>query len=374
MSFEAGPLSLLICPLRNPLPEDFLARFAANSGGRLDDVKDEPVLGWVSGRHLLESEINESTCICGGHVSMNLRKVERKIPPQLLNAMCRRDELAWSLANDQPIVPRKKRKEIKEEAIERMLPKMPPTISATAFAIDRTRNILYFAGTSLAQFDAFVVEFTRALGMDCEPVPVSVEEWMLELFQKSANDLPDISFTDKKGAGDEPQPGRDFLTWLWFETEQNGGRLHHDEFGDFVLSLEGPLTLAFSPGKTKDPELAGSGESVIKKGNPMLSAEAKASLSGGKKLRKAKLMLARGDADKWTFSFDADTFAFNGLSLPEGEEMELNARFEERIFLINILYEVMKAYFRRFVESVSGDRLTETQAALRQWVKDRESL
>ena len=59
MSFEAGTTALLICPLASELPEDFLERFAKYSAGRLDDVKEDPVVGWVSGRHLLENEINE---------------------------------------------------------------------------------------------------------------------------------------------------------------------------------------------------------------------------------------------------------------------------------------------------------------------------
>ena len=80
MSFETGSISLMICPLRNPLPEDYLARFAKYSAGKLDDVKDEPVMGWVSGRHLLENRIDETTSMCGGFPYLNLRKTERKVP------------------------------------------------------------------------------------------------------------------------------------------------------------------------------------------------------------------------------------------------------------------------------------------------------
>ena len=66
-----------------------------------------------------------------------------------------------------------------------------------------------------------------------------------------------------------------------------------------------------------------------------MSAEAKAALAVGKKLRKAKILMARGDADKWSFTFDADTFTITGLTLPETEEMELNARFEERVIFLD---------------------------------------
>lgn len=372
MSFEAGSTALLICPLSGELPDDFLACFAKYKAGRLDDVKDEPVLGWVSGRHLLEYEINEATSICGGHLYINLRKAERKIPAQLLNAICRREELAYMQANDSIVVPRKQKKEIKEKAMEDNLMKMPPSISATPVVVDRNNGVLYFGSASATQFDVFIAEFMRAVNV--EPVPVSPNEWMEKLFHKSESDIPQLTFTGERGTEDEPMPGRDFLTWLWYCAEQDPLVCKHPKHGEIALAVMGPLTFAFSPAKAKDPELSGAGESVVKKGNPMSSAEAKAALQVGKKLRKAKIMLARGDAEKWAFTFDADTFAFTGLTLPEGEEMELNARMEERIGFLNILHEVMREYFRIYIESLEGGSLANTEKKIRLWAEERDSL
>lgn len=374
MSFESGSVPVLICPMRNPLPEDFLERLNAASAGRLDDVKADPVIGWVSGRHLLECEINENTALYGGHLHVNLRKAERKIPSQLLNAICRREELAYMQANDMTFVPHKERKRIKEDAIERNLMKMPPVISATPILVNRAENVLYFGSTSLKQFDDFLEKFGNAMGIECEPVPISPNELMEKLFNKTEDDLPSLSFSGEVGTDDEPSPGRDFLTWLWFFAENNGGVLKHPQLGEFTLALEGPLSFAFSPGKAKDPQLAGSGESVVKKGNPMTSAEAKAALSVGKKLKKAKIMIARSDAEKWTFSFDADNFAFGSLTLPEGDEEEINARFEERVIFLDILHNVFEGYFKLFAEALSPDNLAKTEKAVRLWTRERESL
>ena len=378
MSFENGSVSLMICPLRNPMPEDYLELFAKHSAGKLDDVKDEPVLGWVSGRHLLESRIDEDTSKCGGFPYMNLRKTERKVPAQLLNAVCRRDELAYMQAHDCAFVPRKEKRAIKEEAIEALMPKMVPTISAVPFVVDTTANVLYFGASSLAKFDVFVQEFTRALGMDAEPVPLSVDELMASLLKKNETDLPPLTLTNLANGMDEPQPGRDFLTWLWYEAEVNGGKCSAGEFGDFVAAIEGPLTLAFSPGKAKDPDLVGSGESVVKRGNPMVSGEAKAALSSGKKLRKARVIFARegvnAEVDKWAFTFDADAFTFGSVKLPEGEEMEREAAFEERVANLNILRTVFSAYFKKFAAAVMNGKNIATEKAMRQWAADRESL
>ena len=378
MSFETGSISLMICPLRNPLPEDYLERFAKYSAGKLDDVKDEPVMGWVSGRHLLENRIDETTSMCGGFPYLNLRKTERKVPSQLLNAVCRRDELAYMQANDCLFVPRKEKCLIKEEAVQSLMPKMVPTISAVPFVVDTAANVLYFGSTSLGKFDVFVMEFTRALGSDVEPVPLSVDDLMMNLLKKNETDLPPLTLMSLANGMDEPQPGRDFLTWLWYEAEVNGGRCSVGNLGDFVLSLEGPLTLAYSPGKTKDPDLAGSGESVIKRGNTLASGEAKAALSSGKKLRKARLTIARegGDAevDKWVFTFDADAFTFGSVKLPVGEEMERESAFEERISNLHVLHTVFEAYFKKFAAAVMNGKNIATEKAMRQWVADRESM
>ena len=374
MSFESGTTALLICPMRNPMPEDFLERFNAASAGKLDDVKADPVLGWVSGRHLLECEINETTALYGGHLHINLRKAERKIPSQLLNAICRREELAFMQANEMLFVPRKERKRIKEDAIERNLMKMPPVISSTAAIVDRAKNVLYLGTTSLKQFDNFLMEFLRVLGSDCEPVPISPNEFMEKLYNKTENDLPMLNFASEHGTEDEATPGRDFLTWLWYYAETELGVYKHPDLGEFTIAFEGPLNFAYSPGKAKDPQLAGSGESVVKKGNPLTSAEAKAALSVGKKLKKAKIMLARSDAEKWSFTFDADTFAFSSLALPEGEEEEINARFEERVLFLDILHTVWEGYFKKFADALAPDQLAQTEKAVRQWVRDHESL
>lgn len=374
MSFESGSTAVMICPLSNPLPDDFLARFAARAGGRLDDVDSEPVLGWVSGRHLLENTIDESTSICGGHLYMNLRKTERKVPAQLLNAICRRDELIYMQAHDSLFVPRKERMRIKEEAIERTLPKMMPTISATPFVVDCSENVLYVAASSFAKFDQFVAEFVQTVGTDCEPVPISPDELMIKLFSKNEHDLETLHITENQAALDEPLAGRDFLTWWWYDIEVNGGVYDHPGFGRFTVIMEGPLTFAYSPGKTKDPELAGSGVSTVKNGNPTLSGEAKAALSSGKKLRKARIIMAGDEKTKWSFTFDADTFVFGSLNLPEGEEQERDARFEERVANLHVLHAVFEFVFRKFAESVLGANSKKTERQLREWVKSKETL
>lgn len=365
MSFESGSTALTICSLSSKPPKDMLERLAANSAGKLDDVKSEPVVGWVSGRHLLESEIDETTAICGGHLYVNLRTAERKIPSSLLKAICRREELAYMQANDMGSVPGKERRRIKAEAVERNLPKMPPSIAAIPAVLDMALNVLYVGSGSLKQLDLFIASFLKAL--DVEPVPMGVNELMFRLLKADENDLPPLSFSGSSGKDGEACPGRDFLTWLWFHSEENGGKLKLDKYGEFQIGVDGPLTFAFSSSEAK-----GAAESAVKKGCPQLSAEAKAALAVGKKLKKAKLLLAR-DSEVWSGTFDADKFSFSGLNLPEGEEMERNSRFAERVDHLHVFHAAFEGYFKAFAESVMGDGRPSLEKRIRKWAQERES-
>ena len=359
-----GSFALTFCNLSAPLPDDYLERLNKSAGGKLDNVKDEPEVAWVSGRHLLETEINENTSILGGHLHINLRKAERKIPSSLLNAICRRDELAYMLANQTAVVPRQMKKQIKEEAIEKNLMKMPPTISATTVAVNRAFNEMYAATGSQSVLDTIVSGFIKDL--DVEPIPMTINEMMIRFYKEEANALPNIIFGGKtNAAGMDPTPGRDFLTWLLYYSE-SVGKLNFEN-NEFDIMLEAPLVLI------DENEARGAGETSVKKGDsPLRGAEVKAALEVGKKLKKAKVTLTRGE-DIWSGTFDADKFVFSSLTLPEGEELEPDSRFAERMQNILVFNEAWACCFKLFARKLF-DEFDQTSAALKEWAQNRRSL
>ncbi len=365
MPFDNGPLALTMFYLSDKLPEDYLERFTANKAGLLDNVKDEPQIGWVSGRTLLETKIDEQTAICGGHLHLNMRTAERKIPGTFLKAYCQREEIAFINANpNYEKVPSKVKKEIKEGAVEKFQMQMPPVITGVPFVIDARTNMLYLGTCSPKQIDVFVALFHKTLGI--EPLQVTVNELMFKLFQLQDCDLPDVAFSDDTDP--ESVPARDFLTWLWYYSEKTtGGRISLENYGDFEILIEAPLTFAFAS------EAKGAAETAVKKGgSPLRSAEVKAALTVGKKLKKAKLTIARGQ-ETWAGTFDADKFAFSGLSLPTGEEMERNSRFAERVLNLKIFHDIICEYFRIFVNAVRADDWTKTETDIVEWTKQRDS-
>lgn len=361
MSFTQGPVNVTMLKLSQKLPENFLELFEAYAARPLEEVKDDPQLGWTSGRHLLETQINDATAICGGHLYLNLRKAERKIPALTLKTLCQREEQIYLTANKVEFVPKSVKRDIRQNAIDATWPKMPVQFSGIPFVVDLASNILYAGTTSQSQLDDLVCMFYKTTNV--EPYHYTIKEMCADLGITEA-DLPSVSFSPESKPRDLT-PGRDFLTWLWFHNETTGGVSKYDP--SFTVMLEGPLTFA------GDDETQGAHDITVKNGGcPLRSSEAKSALLVGKKLKKAKLAITRRN-DIWGCTFDADKIVFSSLILPEGEEMEHNSRFQERIQNLDFFRQAIRYYFREFCYITRELDWPETEQAIQAWAINRDS-
>lgn len=365
MPFDHGTVTCRVCLLPKALPEDVLKRFEAKAAGSLDGVKDEVQVGWVSGRHLLERRIDDETAILGGHLHICLRQAQRKIPAALLRAECRMAELAYQAENKTPVVNRKERKRIKEEVTQNLLPKMPPQLSGTFFTVDASAKRLYLGATSDKQLENFLAFFSQTTGV--EPVPLGPELAARELFEVNPDAAPPLNFSPELPDGNAGGTvGQNFLTWLWFLQEETGGTLPKTQLGEFSFAVDGPLTFI------AEGEGAGAQESTLRKGLPTLSAEAKAALTVGKKLKRAKISLARAKTEIWSVTVDADTFVLRGMKLPEGEALEAGAAFEERVTSLHIFQALFYALYERYLKEVRDtQKFGALQKRAKQWVHER---
>ncbi len=367
MPFDNGSITLTFFDLRAELPEDTVELFAAHKAGTLDSVptdpEAEPQIGWVTGRHLLDTQIDEGSAYCGSMLNLALRRAERKLPTALLNAICKREEFAYMQTNQSDYVPSKVKKSIKEDVIAKHLSKMPPALSAVPLVIDPKENVLYLGTASTSQIDLFIENFFQTTKV--EPLQMTPASLLEKHFQTTESSFPTIAFADS--SENEPVIGRDFLTWLWYFSE-NGGKVTVPPFGDFEVLVEAPFTFALAA------EANGAEETVIKKGNcPQRSAEAKAALAVGKKLKKAKFAITCGN-NVWSGNFDADKFAFGSLKLPETESSQPTERFLQRMEFLLTFKQGFEAFFKQFAESCMSMDFPETEKAMRQWAKDRDAI
>ncbi len=364
MSFDHGSFTVTIFELPEALPDNYLELFAAHRAGTLDSVTDEMQVGWVSGKHLLETRIEESTTVYGGGCFLTLRKAVRKIPTALLNAMCKREEDIWMRANEAEFVSKKVKREIKEDILENNLQKFPPAVSGIPLVIDLASNLVYLGTASTSQIDEVIGMFQQSCQV--EPIQIAPPEILTREFNKTCTDLPGLELANVPF--NEPNAGRDFLTFLWYYNEI-GGMLEHPEYGSFQVALDGPLTFSGD-----NPECNGAAETTVKKGeNPLRSAEAKAALQVGKKLKKCRLSIVH-EEQVWSCTFDADRFAFGSLKLPEGEKLDADSVLQERLFSMRIFTAAIYELFKLYAGIMLGADKEKELAKMRNWMAEREGV
>jgi len=355
MSFESGSVSLRLFYVPKPLPDDVLERFAEHTIGSVDTLRDEEIHGWVGPRHLLDREISEATAMPGGYLRLTLTQAQRKIPAALLRAECRIEEMVWMAAEQRDYVNRQTRSEIKKEVTEKLLPQMPPTLKGVDFVYDRPHSMLYCTAMSEKQLDAFLINFSAVTGVQLLAADPAAMAW--QLAQSRVDSWHSLGFAADQWA--DCAPGREFLMWLWFISEAKGGEVNLPESGPFSMLVEGPLQF--------DQEEQG--ETVIRKGEPMISAETRAALLSGKKLRRAKLTLARGE-EIWNCTLDADEFIFRGLKLPKTEAYDVLGKFTERMEFLEQFRTAFGELYKQFVEQREKNA-GELRAEMREWIRTR---
>ncbi len=157
-------------------------------------------------------------------------------------------------------------------------------------------------------------------------------------------DLVDI-ISEKKFLGQE------FLTWLWYKSEERGGTILLPGAGDIQFVFEKHMLLESGEGESL--------ERLICNGLQTELQEARTGLLMGKKLERARIYLAKGDYE-WRFSLSATLLEFRSVSLPKtvsssddsSDPLAWEAKILERIGMS----EEAHAHHRRVVSHVSENQ------------------
>lgn len=142
--------------------------------------------------------------------------------------------------------------------------------------------------------------------------------------------------------------GEEFLTWLWFRWETDGGEYDLSAGRRVGIALDDFLAFA----APSDDET----EQTLRHGLPTRTAEARTALRQGRRLKKAKLILAE-DSRQWVCTLDATTMTLTGVRLPEDAEDADSAadRTADRAANWLALYETVMAVYGQFLRERLGD-------------------
>lgn len=159
--------------------------------------------------------------------------------------------------------------------------------------------------------------------------------------------------------------GREFLTWLWFESELFEQRFTLDPFGECELWLERQLTLQTPPDLEKQ-------QSKLTGTAPSGTPEAREALRQGKLPTQARIVVRRDEQD-FALVLDADSLALSGVKIPALLKGDGDDPFYERIQLIEEIEHAIESLYREFLtlrlERAWTDRVL---PAMRSWMREEE--
>jgi recombination associated protein RdgC len=165
--------------------------------------------------------------------------------------------------------------------------------------------------------------------------------------------------------------GQEFLTWLWWKSEERGGVVALPGAGDVVVVFEKHMLLEYGEGE--------SNESLICRGLQTELQEARTGLVMGKKLEQARIQLSHNDYE-WNFTMAAALMEFRNVKLPKtGGEVgngnnpeEREGMILERIFLFEELVKIVLELFRVFLQIRVGVQWRDELLKVREWVNKAE--
>jgi hypothetical protein len=166
--------------------------------------------------------------------------------------------------------------------------------------------------------------------------------------------------------------GQEFLTWLWWKSEERGGVVALPDEGDIVVVFEKHMLLEYGEGDNN--------ESLICRGLQTELQEARTGLVMGKKLEQARIQLAYNDLE-WNFTMAAALMEFRNVKLPktggtesgnENNPEEREGMILERIFLFEELIRLVLDLYRLFLEIRIGDGWRDELLKVREWVGKAE--
>ena len=156
--------------------------------------------------------------------------------------------------------------------------------------------------------------------------------------------------------------GREFLLFLWFESEVLEGQFEMPDGERFDLWLENQLTLESETAEQEVTRMRGAA--------PSTTSEAHEALRRGKLPVQARIRIDRGQ-QAFSAVVSANSLSLSSATIPQLIKEEEEERFYERMYLVEELEKMIDALYEQFL-SIRLSPLWETKMLLmiRRWVQN----
>jgi len=356
--------------LQSPFPDFFdgqIKKYAFQEPGA---GADEKSLGWTSLENILDTHFEQANYAIGSYLLFCLRIDRKSIPPSLLKVRMLEGEQKALRETEKTRLSKDSRQKLKDRLQEDLLKKAHPVPSFHEILWSPSQKWLLLGTLSQKVFQDFEDLFKISFRLSLRPflpwdtsfldAPTArkigslSKGFMLEL-EKPQEKQADASFL-----------GREFLTWLWFKSEERNGRIAIPGKEEVEVHFLRRIVLESGAGEYS--------ETVVCQGLHADLREGKAALREGKRVRESRIELKRDNQD-WEFTFKADPFQFQSMRLPTsaGEDEEgadREGRILERIYTIEGATKTMDELFEFFLRRrLSAEWTSEEIPKLKKWLR-----
>ncbi|SDP36266.1 hypothetical protein [Desulforhopalus singaporensis] len=163
--------------------------------------------------------------------------------------------------------------------------------------------------------------------------------------------------------------GQEFLTWLWWKSEERGGSVKLEDEGDITVAFEKHMLLESGEGE--------SSEKIVCTGLQTELQEARTGLQMGKKLEQARIVIGYNNYE-FSFTLSGGLMEFRNVRLPKTDATEndksenpeeVEGMILERIFLFEELVRVVHSLFRVFIKRRVSPEWRDELQRIRDWVE-----
>jgi recombination associated protein RdgC len=372
MGLRKGTVSFsryrLIGALPDHFPEFFNERIRKNAFQTVWRTAEEKAAGWTDLEDPLDTDFPYASYALGQYLLFSLRIDRKSVAPSLLRLRVAEAEKSKLKETGQKKLYREQREAIRESVRLELLGRTLPIPSFFEVCWSVPDNTLIFCSLSDKVFEdlqeLFRDSFQLAL---CPYVPWDPH-------------LPDAKQTapaDSTVKVIDPPPlhafppgvdpltiGREFLTWLWFKSEERNGRILIPGAGEGEVFFIRRLVL-----ESGDGEYA---ETIVCQGLHADLKEGKEALRQGKKITAARLRVAYENTE-WEFTFKADRFHFQSMKLPtlpenDGDQIDRDGQLLERIDLIEKAAGMMDLLFQSFLQRRLAGNWDGELARMHRWI------
>jgi len=332
----------------------FMEQIRRNAFRDFTTQAQDKILGWTDVSDHLDTQFTEGKCVVGAYLLFALRMDRKAVPSALLRIRSLEAERAILKERNMKRANRALRDQVKEGVLNDLLKKAQPVPSFFEICWHPKEKRLYFTGLADKVIDEFNDLFKDTFNLTLQP-----------LYPWDPEHMP-AQDAAKLQSSEGLLWGREFLTWLWFKSEERNSMIALSGQEEVEVVLTRRIALTSGDGDYS--------EQVVCSGLHAGLQEGKEALRNGKKIKEARIRLGV-DTEVFEFTFKADRFHFQTVKLPETldeeeDDQDAEGRLLERLYLIEKPINTMERLFSLYCRlRLSPNWEAEEAPRMKKWLE-----